>query len=315
MADQPKDVVFLLVENFSHMAFACALEPLRIANLIAEKELYRWHIAAEGGVEQACSNGTITRATMDLEDMPDATIFVVAGLNAKRHATPAIKRYLRRHERLGSGTIGAICCGAYVLAEAGMLEGRSCAMHWRYHDAFMEDHPDVDLDPSVFVMDGRFVSSSGGTAATDLILRLIEDAHGPDISRQTAESLTYTSVRSEGEGQRFSANNRIGIRNARLAKAVEMIEGDLDEPLRTVDVAERVGLSPRQLERLFGRYLNCSPKKYRMEMRLNRARELLRQTEMSVINVALACGFASPSHFSKCYRARFGSTPYQRGSR
>ena len=314
MADEPQDVVFLLVENFSHMAFACALEPLRIANLNAERELYRWRIAAEGGLEQRCSNGTVTRADMDLTDMPDAMIFVVAGLNAKRHATPGIKGWLRRHARLGTGRIGAICCGAYVLAEAGLLQGRSCALHWGYHDAFMEDHPDVDLDPSVFVIDGRYVSSSGGTAATDLILRLIEDAHGADLSRRVAESLVYTSVRAEGEGQRFSANSRIGIRNHRLAKAVELIEAELDEPLRTADVAQRVGLSPRQLERLFGRYLNCSPKKYRMEMRLNRARELLRQTEMSVINVALACGFTSPSHFSKCYRTRFGSTPYQRGA-
>ncbi|QIE54330.1 GlxA family transcriptional regulator [Pikeienuella piscinae] len=312
MADKPQDVVFLLVENFSHMAFACALEPLRIANLAAERELYRWHIAAENGVEQRCSNGTVTRADIDLKEMPNAMLIVVAGLNAKRHATPAIKTYLRRHERLGSGVIGAICCGAYVLAEAGMLDGRSCALHWGYHDAFMEDHPEVDLDPSVFVMDGRYVSSSGGTAATDMMLRLIEDAHGSALSRQTAERLVYTSVRAEGEGQRHSANSRIGIRNARLAKAVEFIESDLDEPMRTADVAARVGLSPRQLERLFGRYLHCSPKKYRMEMRLNRARELLRQTEMSVINVALACGFTSPSHFSKCYRTRFGSTPYQR---
>ncbi|MFV0474112.1 MAG: GlxA family transcriptional regulator [Pikeienuella sp.] len=314
MTDKPQDVVFLLVENFSHMAFACALEPLRIANLSAERDLYRWHIAAENGMEERCSNGTITRVDMGLRDMPEAMIFVIAGLNAKRHATPAIKTYLRRHERLGSGVIGAVCCGAYVLAEAGMLDGRSCALHWSYHDAFMEDHPDVDLDPSVFVRDGRYVSSSGGTAATDMMLSLIEAAHGPDLARQTAEQLIYTSVRAEGEGQRFSANSRIGIRNARLARAVEIIESELDEPLRTADVAARVGLSPRQLERLFGRYLNSSPKKYRMEMRLNRARELLRQTEMSVINVALACGFTSPSHFSKCYRTRFGSTPYQRGA-
>ena len=136
---------------------------------------------------------------------------------------------------------------------------------------------------------------------------------GGDLARHTAERLVYTSVRTQGEGQRYSANKRIGVRNERLARAVELIENDLDEPLRTQDVAAEVGLSPRQLERLFGRYMNTSPKKYRMEMRLGRARELLRQTEMSVIEVALACGFTSPSHFSKCYRSRFGSTPYQRG--
>lgn len=314
MASKPQEIVFLLVENFSHMAFACALEPFRCANLAAEKELYRWRIAAEDGVEQVCSNGTITRADMGLEDRPEATLIVVAGLNAKRHATPAIKAYLRRHARLGSGRIGAICCGAYVLAEAGLLAGRRCALHWRYHDAFVEDHPDVDLDTSVFVIDGRWFSSSGGPAATDLALALIEAEHGAALARETAEGLVYTSVRTAGEGQRYSANSRIGVRNERLAQAVEIFETALDEPMRTQDVAARVGLSPRQLERLFDRYLGTSPKKYRMEIRLNRARELLRQTDMSVIEVALACGFASPSHFSKCFRARFGATPYRRGA-
>ena len=314
MSDRVQEIVFLLVENFSHMAFACALEPFRVANNAAEKELYRWRIAAENGVEESCSNGTVTKADMGLLDAPDAMIIVVAGLNAKQHATPAVKAYLRRHARLGSGPIGAICCGAYVLAEAGLMDGRRCALHWQYHDAFAEDHPDVELDSSVYVIDGRYFSSSGGPAATDLALGLIERDHGGGLARMTAERLVYTSVRATGEGQRYSANSRIGVRNERLARAVEMFESELDEPLRTQDVAERVGLSPRQLERLFDRYLSTSPKKYRMEMRLNRARELLRQTEMSVIEVALACGFTSPSHFSKCYRARFGSTPYQRGA-
>ncbi len=312
MADAPQEIVFLLTENFSHMAFACGLEPFRLANLASERELYTWRIATEDGIEERCANGTVTRANMGLVDVPNATLIVVAGLNAKRHATPAIKAYLRRHMRLGSGKLGAICCGAYVLAEAGLLSGRSCALHWRYHDAFAEDHPDVDLRPTVFVKDGRIFSSSGGTAAVDLVLNLIEEDHGASLARDVAEGLIYTSVRGPDDGQRMSTNNRIGIRNDRLAKAVEIIEAELDEPLRTADIADRIGLSARQLERLFGRYLNTSPKKYGMEIRLMRARELLRQTDMNVINVALACGFTSPSHFSKCYRTRFGSTPYQR---
>lgn len=314
MHDKPQEIIFLLAKNFSHMAFACAIEPFRCANLAAEKELYRWRIATEDGLEEVCSNGTVTKADMGLVDAPNAMLIVVAGLNAKRHATPAIKAYLRCHARLGSGRIGAICCGAYTLAEAGLMGGRACALHWKYHDAFEEDHPDVILDSSVFVIDGRYFSSSGGPAATDLALALIEGDHGRHLARMTAESLVYTSVRSMGEGQRYSANSRIGVRNERLARAVEMFESRLDEPMRTQDVAEKVGLSPRQLERLFLRYLSTSPKKYRMEMRLNRARELLRQTDMSVIEVALACGFASPSHFSKCYRSRFAETPYQRGA-
>ena len=313
MSETSKDYVFLLVENFSHMPFSCAVESFRIANLAKEREIYSWRLVAEGGDHAESSNGTSTRVDFGLEEhFPDSNIIVVAGKDAKRHTTPGIEAWLRWHKRFGSGRIGAICCGAYVLAEAGLLSGRKCTLHWEYHDAFMEDHPDVDLKPNVFVKDGRYVTASGGAAATDLALSIVEDDHGEELARQAAEGLVYASVRTEHDGQRFSLNGRIGIRNPRLAKAVELMETQLDEPLRTSDIAAEVGLSTRQLERLTGRYLNCSPKKYRMEARLARARHLLRQTDMSVINVAMACGFTSPSHFSKCYRARFGETPYQR---
>lgn len=313
MSQDPEEFVFLLVEQFSHMPFSSFVEALRIANIMDERELYRWTLVSENGVEAHSSNGTTTRVDRGLDEAsPNSTLVVVAGLDAKRHITPEIKRWLRWRQRHGAGRIGAICCGAYALAEAGLLEGRSCALHWAYQDAFMEDHPEVDLKPSVFVKDGRYFSASGGAAATDLALSLIEDDHGDDLSRRVAESLVYLPVRTEHDGQRSSASGRIGIRNPRLAKALELMETNLDEPLRTSEIAEEVGLSTRQLERLCGRYLHCSPKKYRMEARLMRARHLLRQTDMSVINVAMACGFTSPSHFSKCYRARFGETPYER---
>ena len=313
MSDEPETFVFLLLENFSHMPLSCAIEALRIANLTAERDIYDWKLASADGVEARSSNGTVTRVDFGLDTHhPHATVVAVAGLDAKRHVTAEVKTWLRWHDRHGDGKIGAICCGAYALAEAGLLADRACALHWEYHDAFMEDHPDVDLKPSVFVKDGRFFSASGGAAATDLALSLIEDAHGEELARQTAERLVLSSVRTEHDGQRSGAAGRIGLKNPRLAKAVELMESRLDEPIRTSEIAAEVGLSTRQLERLCGRYLHCSPKKFRMEARLMRARHLLRQTDMSVINVAMACGFTSPSHFSKCYRARFAETPYER---
>lgn len=315
MSDTPTEYVFLLVENFSHMPFSCALETFRIANLTMERDVYSWQLVAEGGDHAESSNGTSTRVNFGLDQhFPDANIIVVAGKDAKRHTTPAIAAWLRWHKRFGSGRIGAICCGAYVLAEAGLLSGRKCTLHWEYHDAFMEDHADVDLKATVFVRDGRYVTASGGAAATDLALSLIQEDLGEDLSRTAADRLVYAGARTEEDGQRATFNSKIGVRNPKLAKAMEIMEAGLDEPLRSSDIAEQIGMSTRQLERLFGRYLNCSPKKYRMELRLARARTLLRQTEMSVINVALASGFTSPSHFSRCYRARYGETPYARKS-
>ncbi|MEM7268438.1 MAG: GlxA family transcriptional regulator [Pseudomonadota bacterium] len=313
MSDGPANYTFVLAENFSHMPFSCALEAFRIANLTAERELYRWRLTCEGGGDALSSNGTRTRVDYPLEETPpDDAIIVVAGVDAKRHATPGLVRWLRRRESHTKGRIGAICCGAYILAEAGLLDGRACAIHWEYLDALREDHPGVDVRPSVFVKEGRYFSASGGVAATDLSLSLIEDDHGEELARQIAERLVYASVRTEHDGQRFSRAGGLGLRNPRLARAVELMETNLDEPLKTSDIAAQVGLSTRQLERLTGRYLNSSPKKFRMEARLARARHLLRQTEMSVIDVAIECGFTSPSHFSKCYRSRYGETPYQR---
>ncbi|MDC3348433.1 DJ-1/PfpI family protein, partial [Paracoccaceae bacterium] len=125
MSKKIKTYTFLLTENFSHMPFSCAIEAFRIANLAAEKELYRWQLACEGGDHANSSNGTSTKVDIGLDDrLTDSDIIVVAGLDAKRHATPAIKRWLRWHDTHTRGKIGAICCGAYVLAEAGLLGGK-----------------------------------------------------------------------------------------------------------------------------------------------------------------------------------------------
>jgi transcriptional regulator GlxA family with amidase domain len=223
----------------------------------------------------------------------------------------AILNWLRREARRGAA-VGGLCTGAYTVAKAGLLDGKRATIHWENQDSFLEEFEDVRLTKSVFVVDGNRMSTAGGTASIDLMLKIIAQDHGEDIANTVADQLIYSSIRTDQDTQRLSIPTRIGVRHPKLSQVIQIME----RPISRIRSALRrwptdVGMSTRQLERLFRRYLNRSPKRYYMELRLQKARNLLMQTDMSVINVALACGFASPSHFSKCYRAHYQTTPYR----
>jgi len=191
------------------------------------------------------------------------------------------------------------------------LEEHACTIHWENRDSFEEEFPEIELRQSVFVIDRNRFTASGGLAPADMMLKLIADRFGTETATAVADGMIYTSIRTDKDSQRLSIPTRIGVRHPKLATVIQMMEDNLEEPVSPSILAQDVHMSTRQLERLFRRYLNRSPKRYYMELRLNKARNLLMQTDMSVINVALACGFASPSHFSKCYRAHFDTTPYR----
>jgi AraC family transcriptional regulator, glycine betaine-responsive activator len=303
--------VFVLLNQFSFMPFAAAVEPLRIANRMSGQSLYRWTIVSETGRPAVCSAGIRVEVDGLLpETGRDDVIVVCAGIDVRANTTPGLLSWLRRAARRGP-VIGGLCTAAHTLAAAGILDGRRATIHWENQDGFLEDFDAVDLTRSVFVIDGNRLTSAGGTAAIDLMLTLIADDHGKDLANAVADQLIYTAIRTDRDIQRLSIPTRIGVRHPRLSRVIERMEASIEDPLSPADLAEEVGMSTRQLERLFRRYLNRSPKRYYMELRLSRARNLLMQTNLSVINVALACGFSSPSHFSKCYRAQYGTTPYR----
>ncbi|WP_164660194.1 GlxA family transcriptional regulator [Tropicibacter sp. Alg240-R139] len=306
--------VFLLVEEFSHLAFSCAVEPLRIANLVSGEPLYHWSFASENSETATCSNESVTLVHSGFDALPRCDqLFVLSGIHMRDHVTKPLLAALRR-ERVRGTAIGALCSGAWVLAEAGFLDDMQAAIHWEYHDSFMEAFPEVNLVRSVFVADEKYMTASGGTATADLILHLIERDHGQDLSVAVADQMVYNAVRHATAEQKVSLQSRNGMRNAHLTKAIQIMQDQISDPISPTVIAENVGISTRQLERLFGKYLNASPKKYFMEMRLDRARNLLIQTEASVTEVAFACGFESPGHFSRVYRATYGVTPMlQRG--
>lgn len=308
---RPEKFVFLLLEHFTLIAFAGAIEPLRLANLMSGRLLYDWQTVADGGGIVTASNGVPVQADSGLTDLGrDVTLIVVGGIDVKSAVSRPVLTWLRRESRRVTA-IGAVCTGAQAIAQAGLLEGRRCTIHWENRDSFEEDFPEIPLSPNIFVIDQNRYTAAGGTASTDLMLRLIARKHGPDLANSVADQMIHTQIRSDRDEQRLSIPTRIGVRHPKLSTVIHMMEENIEEPISPADLAEDVGMSTRQLERLFRRYLNRSPKRYYMELRLKKARNLLMQTDMSVINVALACGFASPSHFSKCYRALYKTTPYR----
>ncbi|MGO4855199.1 GlxA family transcriptional regulator [Phaeovulum sp. W22_SRMD_FR3] len=309
--DKARRFIFLLLDKFTMMSFAGAIEPLRLANRVAGRKVYEWKLAGENGREAACSNGTAMRLDLGLDEIGrDDTVMVCGGIDVAEATTKPILNWLRREARRGAA-IGGLCTGAWAVAKAGLLDGKRATIHWENQDSFLEEFEEVLLTKSVFVIDGNRMSTAGGTASIDLMLKIIAADHGEELANTVADQLIYNSIRTDQDSQRLSIPTRIGVRHPKLAQVIQRMEGHIEDPISPAKLAEEVGMSTRQLERLFRRYLNRSPKRYYMEIRLQKARNLLMQTEMSVINVALACGFASPSHFSKCYRAHYGTTPYR----
>ncbi len=309
--ERPRRYIFLLLDRMTMMAFASAIEPLRLANQVSGQKLYDWKLASEDGQDVSCSNGVTLRVDMGLDEVTrDDTVLVCGGIDVTEATTKPILNWLRREARRGAA-IGGLCTGAWAVARAGLLDGKRATIHWENQDSFAEDFEEVRLAKSVFVIDGNRLTTAGGTASLDLMLKLIARDHGEAMANTVADQLIYNSIRTDQDSQRLSIPTRIGVRHPKLAQVIGRMEANIEDPVSPAKLAEEVGMSTRQLERLFRRYLNRSPKRYYMEIRLQKARNLLMQTEMSVINVALACGFASPSHFSKCYRAHYQTTPYR----
>jgi AraC family transcriptional regulator, glycine betaine-responsive activator len=311
---RPERFAFVLVPNFSMIAFAAALEPLRIANRMADRELYRWHIVAKDSGPVRASNGCLVTTDQSLADIPISpghggpTIILCSGLGAERIHDRELFGWLRRADRAGS-TIGAVCTGAHVLARAGLLDGHKCTIHWENLPGFMEEFPHIDVTADLFEVDRNRLTCSGGTAALDLMLHLIATTHGQELATKVSEQCLMDRIRQPHDLQRMPYRVRLGIHHPKLIGAIEMMEANVEEPLGQEMLARYVGLSRRQLERLFRKHLGRTPAQYYLELRLQRARHLLYQTTMPIMNVAFATGFVSASHFSTCYRQLYGRTP------
>lgn len=305
----PQRFAFVLVPRFSLIAFTSAVESLRLANRAAGKELYQWRLLSVDGEPAIPSSGVPLQVDGPLDQVGEVEgIVVCSGVDVQLFQDKRLNAWLRLMDRKGVD-IGALCTGSYLLARAGLLDGYHCTIHWENLAGFAEDFPQLEVSPELFEIDRNRFTCAGGTAAIDMMLNVISLQHGHELAAKVADQFMHERIRDRHDQQRMSLPARLGVRHPKLLSIIEIMEKNLEEPLARSELAELAGLSTRQLERLFRKYLSRSPARYYLELRLNRARLLLLQTNMSVIDVALACGFVSASHFSKCYRDFFGRTP------
>lgn len=303
-----QDFYFLLLPGFSAIGFISAIEPLRVANRF-RGGLYRWHVLSVDGGAVLASNGMSVNADAALEPLKKgATLLVVAGFEPLRSFGAALEHWLRRLD--GDGvTLGGIDTGSVVLAEAGLLDGHRVALHWEAIDAFKESYPQLSVTQELFEIDRRRISSAGGTASIDMMLDLIGQAHGPQLAIQVSEQFVLGRIRPRKDHQRMEVASRYGINNKKLVQVIGEMEQHSEPPLSTLALAESVNITRRQLERLFRLHLNDTPSNFYLGLRLDKARQLLRQSDLSVLEVSIACGFESPSYFTRSYRARFTRCP------
>jgi len=306
---RPYTVGFYLVPEFPMMAFAAAIEPLRAANRLSGETLFGWRLFSRDGDPVRASNGIDIAVGGSIgEDAALDLLLVCAGTPDAGARDRPLAQWLRGLAR-GGAAIGGISLGAYPLAHAGLLDGRRCALHWENLAAFAEQFPRVRTTTDIFVIDGSRYTCSGGTAGLDMMLQLITDRNGRALANGVSEQFIHPRIRGTQDRQRMAIQARLGVANQKLIAAIGLMESTADEPRDVQQIAADVGLSPRQLERLFAKYLHASPSRHYLEMRLDRARELLLQTAKPILDVAVACGFASASHFSRCYRAVYGHKP------
>lgn len=305
----PVHYAFLLVPGFSMIAFASAVEPLRMANRESAKTLYKWTAVSLDGEPVSASNGlSITPDTALTEIVKCDGLFVCGGLDIY---DIDIKPYTTPIKRLASQKIplGALCTGTYILAKIGLLNGYRATIHWENLASLREQFPAIIVSNELFEIDRDRYLAGGGTAPLDMMLNLISQTWGADLAVGISDQFTCDRIRGRHDRQRMPLQQRLGSRQPKLIEAVSLMEANLEEPMSLDELAGHVGVSRRQLERIFQKHLHCVPTRYYLELRLQRARQLLLQTSKSIVDVAFACGFVSAPHFSKCYRDCYGIPP------
>ena len=301
-------LAFLTLPNYSMIACANGIEVLRMANRLSGQPAYAWQVVTPDGTPADASNGLALHPTVALTAMARPDLLLACGGVHVREAVDArVTAALRRLAREGVA-LGSLCTGAFALAEAGLLRGRRCAIHWEDLAPIEEEFREVEFVGDLYAVDRDRVTCTGGVAPLSLMLAMVEARLGPALAAAVAAQFLVDRVRAGTERQRTPAGPAVP---PKLADALRVMEDAAEAPMHAAAIARSVGLSPRQLERLFRRHLGQTPAAYSAGLRLERARTLLRETAMPVTAVGAACGYATPSRFSAAYRGRFGQPPNQ----
>jgi transcriptional regulator GlxA family with amidase domain len=308
----PTRFAFLLIDDFTLISMSSAIEPLRMANRLTGTRVYEWMTVSETGKPVFASDGLSVNVDSSIDDDDIAAkvdvVIVCGGWNVEQNTTEPVLRWLRSVNKTGIG-LGSTCTGTYLLAEAGLLDGYRCSVHWENMGSLADLFPNIHVSRSMFSIDRNRFTCSGGTSPVDMMLYFIKRQCGPEVSAGVAEQFIYERIRRSGDQQRVPLKHMVGKQSEKLVIAVELMEANIREPMSQEDIASYTGLSRRQLQRLFQRYLMCTPSRHYQKVRLLRARELLHQTSMNLVEISALTGFVSSSHFSKSFKEHFGHAP------
>ncbi len=305
----PKDYHFLLLPRLTLLAFTSALEPLRIANQVSGKALYRWFLMTEDGAPVTCSCGVHITPDSGLVDVPrNAAAFVCGGTEPAGTASSRIVNWIARQDAHGCA-VGGICTGAFALARAGVIRDRSFTLHWENQPSFVEIFPRLEPTGHLFEADRGLVTCGGGSAATDMMLGLIERDHGKELALIVADMCLHARSGAQGVAQRSAYSAALGSRNPHLIAAIRLMQENIETPRDILSISEEVGVSRRQLERLFKQHTAVSPVEYYIDLRIARAHALLNETDMSIAEIASATGFSGTSLLAARFRKRYGKPP------
>lgn len=300
---------FLLVPGFATMSYASAIEPFRAANVLSGRKLYDWrHVTLEDPAVEASTGLAFAadHAVGEVEDY-DGLIVCAAGNPSAFDHEPTFA-WLRRLARRGTWLAG-VSGGPFVLAAAGLLDGYRCTIHWEHAAAFAEAFARPQLTSSIYEIDGKRLTCAGGISALDMMHAVIAKSHGGELAAAVSEWFLQSHVRSGATGQLMTRFERFGLPSVGLSNVIEAMEENVENPLPRARLAALAGVSIRQLERLFEKHMQTTLDRHYQLIRLQHAQRLLRQTRLSVSEIAIASGFKNASHFSRAYKARYGHGP------
>lgn len=310
-------IAFVLLEHFSMMAFTGAVDAIVTANLVSRKTLYRFEAYSLGGATTRSDLGINISVDGELPALgtTDLDLLIVCGgfrsnLEPRRPVLDKLREVARRRAILGS-----LWNGSYLLAHAGLLDGYTCTVHPDSRAGLEELCPRVRLLPHPFVIDRDRISSAGANSALGMMLAVIRHHHGDEMVRGIEEILACDRTLDDLPDSPMPTLVDDPAFPDALQTVLQLMKNNIEEPLSVDELALHAQISRRRIDRLFQRYLNTTPSRYYLETRLTRARRLLQQTNEPITSIAIACGFGSAPHFSRCYREFFGVSPSQAGAR
>jgi AraC family carnitine catabolism transcriptional activator len=305
---------FLILKGFSMLGLLAAVEPLRAANRFCP-DLFTWQFVSVDGQPVIASNDMAFEVQASLADNIDVqTCIVCAGYHPEQYFEQRVFSWLCERSREGC-VLGGIDTGSIFLAKAGLLRGYRATVHWEHLSAFREDFTDVHITGALYEIDRNRLTSSGGISSLDMMLQLISVQHGYSLAVKISEQFIHERIREPQDEQRMPISLRLQVHHPEVVRAVEIMEQNLQEPISVQTIAATVGLSSRQMARVFQENLGQRPSSLYLKLRLERARQLLRQTSMRILDIALACGFQSNAALSRAYSSVYGYPPLQERQR